>query len=264
MSGSPSHPPPSGRDTISAHIYLPPQARCLENLIHGATRFVLSARLWCSVTSNLANSVRRMKNCCAVHLIMYLLLKTSRKASPRIQTHHRSPCYPYSFEVQHSRGESQVLFCYRASSYGVRGCTGSKRLNTVIACPRETLKWTEGDKRGVWWEDCVSTAPLAGQRKGVLRGCTPIFEVRTLSLLLFPFTARLSPMVSFSALCILNSEWNANVTFTFSKVCWKWTAMCREHLVWRDGTVRREKVITSKRNLTHKKKKKKNQAKFLT
>lgn len=43
----------------------------------------------------------------------------------------------------------------------------------------------------------------------------------------FPFTARLSPMVSFSAPCTLNIEWNANVTFTFSKVCWKWTAMCR-------------------------------------
>ena len=116
MSGSPSHPPPSGRDTISAHIYLPPQARCLENLVHGATCFVLSARLWCAVTSNLANSVRRMKNCCAVHLIMYLLLKTSRKASPRIQTHHRSPCYPYSFKVQHSRGE-RVRFCFAAGPH---------------------------------------------------------------------------------------------------------------------------------------------------
>lgn len=56
--------------------------------------------------------------------------------------------------------------------------------------------------------------------------------------------------ISFPAPCILNIEWNANVTFKLSEGHWKWTALCREYLVWIGGVVRRENVITSKGNLT--------------
>lgn len=112
----------------------------------------------------------------------------------------------------------------------------------------ETLMGTEGNACRAWGGDCVSVPHWAGWMNEVLRGWTPIIGVRALNLLLFSihWKALSYGFISFSAPCILNIEWNANVTFKLSKGCWKWTATCREYLVWTGGVVREKRLLHPK------------------
>lgn len=112
---------------------------------------------------------------------------------------------------------------------------------------RKRERWAFGLLRGL--RQCFS---LSRMNERALWGWTTTIEVRTLDLLLFfiHWKALSYGFISFSASCILNIEWNANVTFKLSEGHWKWTAMSGEYLVWIGEVVRREKVITSKGNLT--------------
>lgn len=176
-----------------------------------------------------------------------MLLKTDRNCSHWIKK--PPPYHTYSFKVRYS---------HRISG---NTKTGWKHwsFNT------QTFWWEKKGQSMESGEGLVSTFPCAGWMKEDLGGWTPIIGVRTLNLLLFSihWKAFSYGFISFPDSCILNIEWNVNVTFKLSEGHWKWTAMSRVYLVWIGGVERREKVITSKGNLTKEEEGKKKQTELL-
>lgn len=213
--------------------------------------------------------MRRMKNCCTPHqqcTHFWKLIESILAGSK-----HITKVLIILTVFKSSIATERFRFCFATRPY-LREYKDALKANvsTLWSLVTQKLWWEQRKMSMGSGEGIVSAFPTEQDgRKGVWWGWTPIIGVRTLDVLRFSIHWNLSyGFISSSASCILNIEWNANVTFKLSKGCWKWTVMCREYLVWIGTIVKREKVIISKGILTEekkrKKKKKKIQTKFLT
>lgn len=167
---------------------------------------------------NFSNSMRRIQKLPCYLLTTYLLLKTGRNGSPWIG--HITRVLIILLVLKSSAVTERFRLCF-ATRLHLKEYRDKLKANVSKLWSLNTRNSAGNRRRWVW-------GPLRGlcqcfllrrMKERSLQGWTPITGVRTLDLLLFSTheKALAYGFFSLSASCILNIEWNANVTFKLSE-----------------------------------------------